>query len=85
MAVVVKFKRRVARAKVEEARGALSARFGRRFEPLFPDDPDPDLAAMYTIDVPDSQAKSLIRLLTESPSVEYAEATPARKLVHPVR
>ena len=48
--------------------------------PLFPDDDDPELAALYVLELPDDEAAETLTKLKRSSAVEFAEAQPERRL-----
>ena len=48
--------------------------------PLFPDEDDPELAALYVVELPDDEAEQTLARLKSSSSVEFAEAQPERGL-----
>jgi hypothetical protein len=48
--------------------------------PLFPDDDDPELAALYVLELPDDEAEETLTELKRSSAVEFAEAQPERRL-----
>ena len=48
--------------------------------PLFPDDPDPELAALYVVEVPDDEAGGKLDQLKGSSAVEFAEPEAERRL-----
>ena len=48
--------------------------------PLFPGDDDPELAALYVIELPDDEAEEALTKLKCSSAVEFAEAQPERRL-----
>jgi hypothetical protein len=47
---------------------------------LFPDDPDPELAALYVVELPDDEAADTLAELKRSSAVEFAEPEAARGL-----
>ena len=47
---------------------------------LFPDDPDPELASLYVVELPDDEAESTLAKLKRSSAVEFAEQQPERGL-----
>ena len=48
--------------------------------PLFPDDPDPELASLYVIELPDGEAADTLDELKRSSAVEFAEPQAERGL-----
>jgi hypothetical protein len=48
--------------------------------PLFPGDDDPELAALYVVELPDDEAEETLTKLKRSSAVECAEAQPERRL-----
>lgn len=48
--------------------------------PLFPDDDDPELAALYVVEVPDDDAGGTLDELKRSNAVEFAEPEAERRL-----
>ena len=48
--------------------------------PLFPDDDDPELAALYVVEVPDDDADGTLDELKRSSAVEFAEPEAERGL-----
>ena len=62
--------------RVEQTPGPATVR------PLFPGDPEPELAALYRIeDIAGDRAQQLLDLLNGSPHVEFAEPDAPRKLI----
>lgn len=47
---------------------------------LFPDDPDPELASLYVVELPDDEAPGALAELKGSSAVEFAEPEAARGL-----
>jgi hypothetical protein len=47
---------------------------------LFPGDPDPELAALYVVELPDEEAAGTLSRLKASRSVEFAEPEAERGL-----
>jgi len=47
---------------------------------LFPDETDPDLAALYVVEVPDDDAADTLGELRRSSEVEFAEPEAERRL-----
>jgi hypothetical protein len=47
---------------------------------LFPDDPDPELASLYVVELPDDEAADRLSELKRSSAVEFAEPQAARGL-----
>jgi hypothetical protein len=47
----------------------------------FPDHPDPDLAALYVVDIRPENADEIVAQLRSLPEVEYAELTAPRTLI----
>jgi hypothetical protein len=70
----------------DEARSHLVAgleEVGATVEPLFPNEADPDLAALYTVSVDDDHASQAVSLLARSRAVEFAEQEAGRRLILP--
>ncbi len=47
---------------------------------LFPDEDDPELAALYVVELPDDEAEDTLRDLKHSSAVEFAEQQAERGL-----
>ena len=47
---------------------------------LFPDDEDPELAALYVLELPDDEAAETLSKLKRSSAVEFAEPQAERRL-----
>jgi hypothetical protein len=47
---------------------------------LFPDDEDPELAALYVVERADDEAEDTLTALRRSSAVEFAEPQPERRL-----
>jgi hypothetical protein len=48
--------------------------------PLFPGDPDPELASLYVVELPDDEAEGTLDELKRSTAVEFAEPQAERGL-----
>jgi hypothetical protein len=48
--------------------------------PLFPDEDDPELSALYVVELPDEEGESTLAKLKQSSAVEFAEQQPKRGL-----
>ena len=53
-----------------------------RVGPLFPDEKDPELAALYKAEsVPEAQVRGVLAYLNEVPDVDFAERSPEHRLI----
>lgn len=50
---------------------------------LLPDEADPELASLYTVECGQAEPEDLLRRLRSAPEVEFAERAPRRKPVGP--
>ena len=50
---------------------------------LLPDETDPELASLYTVECGEAEPEDLLRRLRSAPEVEFAEHSPRRKPVGP--
>ncbi len=82
MKLQFKFKEKVPGQERERLAAVLRERGARAVRPLFPDDPDPELATLYLVDCGEDPAGGELRaLLAASPAVEFVEPEVRRKLV----
>lgn len=82
MRVEFKFQESAPAAKRERVVATVTELGAKRVGPLFPDEPDPELASIYKAEgVPEDAADQLISRLDAQAEVEFAERTPERKLV----
>ena len=81
MKLQFKFRRSTSQAARERIIGALDES-GASVQPLFPDETDAELAALYTVSVQkEDVARRLLALLNASREVEFAEPEVRRKLI----
>lgn len=82
MEVHFKFRNSVSKAAREKLAAVLLDEGAESVRPLFRNEKDPELAALYRLDcATQKQLRNLLKLLEHEADVEYAEEAVKRKLV----
>ena len=82
MRVQFKFRQQISDDERAEIISSLSEHGVERVRRLFPGEPDPELSALYTLEVADPvSAQRLLDVLNNSSAVEFAETEAPRKLI----
>lgn len=82
MRLDIKFRETAPPAAREHVIDEVTKLGAARVEPLFPDEADLELASMYKVEgLSDENSEEVLATLNKLDHVEYAEPTPARKLI----
>jgi hypothetical protein len=82
MKVTFKFKPKATAAERQRLLGQLKDQAVTSVRPLFPDDPDAELASLFIAECSaEAGCKRAIEFLKDSAAVEYAEPEARRKLI----
>jgi hypothetical protein len=78
----LKFREGTSEASREKVIKQVRGKSRARVAPLFPDESNPALASLYTIDgIAESHAKDLAKEIEADPDVEFIEPGAERKLI----
>ena len=82
MAVQFKFRQDAPAPKRRDVLRAVEAKVTGKVAPLFPDEKDAELAALYRVEgISGGEQDEVINLLERADEVEFAEGEPERKLI----
>ena len=73
-----KLRQGVDRASGDKLARSLRAAGAGDVRRLLPDETDPELASLYTVECGDAEPEDLLRRLRSAPEVEFAEPSPRR-------